>query len=137
MPFEDYSVFPFPVLDENVELTEPIGTGHCYILSKGALENPAAKLYAEFLFTDEAQDIYGELYGSFPVIKGNTPAKAMSEYLFSLIGDRTKEIQWQTPAAWMAGEIIDIWDKRLYGIIDQEESIEQLDAVYEEFRQEQ
>ena len=131
VPFEDYDVFTFPIINPDMPLMET-GTSNSICLSQIGLENEEARAWIAYWMTPKAQDIFINHTSNMAAIDSVESKSPMINRVVELMQGRDSYFEFAIPAqidAAISNEI----ESRQFDIITTDEFIENSNALYEEY----
>ncbi|MBM3702044.1 MAG: extracellular solute-binding protein [Actinobacteria bacterium] len=133
VPFEDYDMFTFPIIDPDIPIQE---TGNCNSaqLSMAGKDNIAAQAWIAYWMRPETQEMYCNYTSNAPAIEGIKIDSPMISKISSVFAGRKLCYQFQLGAGLHDLVVAEV-EKRSYGLITQEKLAENLNNIYAEWRE--
>ncbi len=135
VPFEDYDMFPFPIIDPDIPLRET-GTCNTIQLAMSAKDNKAAQAWVAYWALPQTQKIFCDHTSNMPAIESVPASSPMLKKIASeLKGREFRHFFGTSPGIEIP--IVQELEKRSYGITTTDEFIKSLERLLAEERERQ
>jgi len=135
VPFEDYDMFLFPIIDPDIPLRET-GNSNSIQLSMPGKDNKAAQAWVAYWARPETQQLYCNYTSNMPAIEGVAIDSPMPAKIAEAVKGRMLYYQWQQGPS-LHELVVNEIEKRSYRITTIDECIEDLEKIYTEWREKQ